>query len=440
MGVHRWCRLLVVCGACAMSLPWSWGGAGAAVASADPAPSSDAGARNGVPAGDTGSSNPSSMGSDTGPRDAAASGDAGRAEPPARGAPDRAGDGAEGSGKRHDAPDNTAVSVEVAARNATALAAEKDAATRAVVLTAKDVAAKGLPSKEDLKKVDTALNRVADLGIESERQKETSLGAGLVNASVSGLSDSNAPQWSLLADAAVTSLDFSQPTLSLGLERATPKTLAMVAFRKNAADNSVSGAAGDPAFGRTVLAPALASFSIATHIEWRLRAYIQCNTDCRLPVGIRQINTKKSAGLYFSGQAAYAKLIETGGTRPDGSAVSGYFSPLAVSVGGIYRLEGEMPDGAKLGTRKLGLAGYAGVTARVISGDLDGADRMSIFGTAKRYYGGVEAGAMVQIGNVLVDPKIIALTNNRDRIPGLTGLQLQISLSFLLPWTVLSDH
>lgn len=286
--------------------------------------------------------------------------------------------------------------------------------------------------------LEKALEDYAALKGSIEQQMETSKGVDTVITSVTGLTDSSAPEWSLLADAAVTSIDFSKPTLSLGLERATPWWLAMVAFKKNAADNSVNGTRGDPAFGRAVLSPALANFSVAAHLEWRPWAYLQCNTDCRSPQ--REINTKGSKGFYASVEASYAKLTDTSAMRPDGSAVSGYFSPLAVSAGFVYRLEGAMPEGFKLGTRKLGLTGYAGLAARVISGDLGNADRTTIFGTADRYYAGFELGATVQLGNVLVDPRVVGLTNDRSHIPGLTGLQVQVNLSFVLPWSVLGGN
>jgi len=334
---------------------------------------------------------------------------------------------------------------EAAARAAAAAAAEKLAAAAAAEKLAadKDAAANAAEATEvELKDAERAivqregaLNRFAKLRAESEDAKETELGATQVNGSATGIPDTNAPEWSLLADASVSSLDFSQPTLSIGLERAMPTTLALVAFRKNAADNSVTATKGDPAFGRAVLAPALASFSIAGRYEWRPSAHIQCPDDCRAPG--RKVTTKKSKGFYVTAEASYAKLVDSSAMRPDGSAVSGYFSPLALAAGVIYRLEGQMPYGAKLGTTKLGLAGFVGGTGRVISGDLDSADRAAIFGTSRRYYGGLEAGAMLQIGNVLIDPRVIALTNCHDRIPGLTGLQLQITLSFQLPWTVL---
>jgi len=246
-----------------------------------------------------------------------------------------------------------------------------------------------------------------------------------------GLSRSDEPEWALVADASVTSIDFSKPTVSLGLERATPYQLAFVAVRKNTADNAITANERDRAFGQGVLAPSLANFSFLTHYEWRPWAYIRCSDDCRRPGAI--VNTKKSKGGYATVEASYAKLTASNGTK-----ASDYFAPVAASAGFIYRLEGRMPDEVKLPTGRLGLAGYAGLTGRAIAGDLDEAGRRAIFGTSRRYYWGAEAGATIQIGNVMIDPRLTFLTNGDDRVAGLTGIQLQINLSFLLPWAVLA--
>lgn len=250
---------------------------------------------------------------------------------------------------------------------------------------------------------------------------------------ITGLSRSTEPEWSLVGDASITSIDFSKPSVSLGLERATPFGLVFVAVRKNATDNSITANQRDRAFGQGVLAPSLANFSVLAHYEWRPSSYIRCSLSCERKDAI--VNTKKSKGGYATVEASYAKL-----TASNGSMVSDYFAPVAGSAGFIYRMEGRIPDSVKLATGRLGLAGYAGLAGRVIAGDLDEAGRTAIFGTSRRYYWGAEAGATMQIGNAMIDPRITFLTNGHDRVAGLTGIQLQINLSFLLPWTVLGAN
>ena len=162
-----------------------WYGGGASAAAPDPASGSDAPVRDAAPADDAGAAKPPAAGSNAGAPEATAANTPAPVIPPASNA----------------------------AAQAAKLAAERAAAASEAALGAKEIAAKGAATKEDLLKVGAALNRVSDLGVETAQQKETSTGAALVNATVSGLTDSDL-QWSLLADAAITSLDFSQPTLS----------------------------------------------------------------------------------------------------------------------------------------------------------------------------------------------------------------------------------
>ena len=101
-----------------------------------------------------------------------------------------------------------------------------------------------------------------------------------------------------------------------------------------------------------------------------------------------------------------------------------------------------MPSGAKmLGSGHLMLSPYVGYSFRMLGGDLGATDRMRTIGAETKYLSGAEVGLSVQFGNIVFDPKLTFLSNGPDPdLDGLTGLQFQIHVSFVLPWTVLGGE
>jgi hypothetical protein len=125
-------------------------------------------------------------------------------------------------------------------------------------------------------------------------------------------------------------------------------------------------------------------------------------------------------------------------------------SPMAMSVGLVYRLEGHMPKAVSLGdSNRLGMNVYGGFTARMISGlhdkdhdkqhaENDMNQLVGLDGSTARQFWGIEGGVSIQVGNVLIDPHVTYLpyflASPEGTVKGLTGLQLQINLTFALPW------
>lgn len=248
---------------------------------------------------------------------------------------------------------------------------------------------------------------------------------------VAGLSLTSGPTWTLVGDAQASSdprassIDFSKPSLSLGLEYASPWTLAQVVVRKSTADDSITGAQHDPAFGRAALSPSQANLGMLVHYE-RGHA-LRCQPSC----DSNEIIVASTLRGYGTFEISEIKLTET---SPQMS--SGVLTPVAFSVGGIYRLEGRMPTGKQFGSDRLGINLYTGFTARALSGMHDG-DRSGILGSTSRWYFGIEGGVSLQIGNVLIDPHVTYLPpafGGGKSVAGLTGALVQIRMTFVLPW------
>jgi hypothetical protein len=125
----------------------------------------------------------------------------------------------------------------------------------------------------------------------------------------------------------------------------------------------------------------------------------------------------------------------------DANMQSGALVPAAFSIGAMRRLEGHMPTGKNLGSDRLGINVYGGATARALSGMSD-TDLGDMIRSTSRFFAGFEGGASVQVGNVLIDPHVTYLwpmSGNGKHVDGLTGAQVQIRLTFVLPWVFSGD-
>ena len=67
---------------------------------------------------------------------------------------------------------------------------------------------------------------------------------------------------------------------------------------------------------------------------------------------------------------------------------------------------------------------------RGIDDDLHDRLRTELLGSSRRVLAGFEAGATLQFGNFVFEPRATFLTNRDHHINGLSGLQLQITLSY----------
>jgi hypothetical protein len=171
-------------------------------------------------------------------------------------------------------------------------------------------------------------------------------------SSFTGISDSSAPSFTFLADANASSVDLDKLAVGAGLELALPFTLARITVRKST-ENTITRDVGSRAFGNSVLAPGTASFSVSGRYERRLRLY---HRGCKVGK-TAHIHSKFSHGPYGAVEAARVKLEAT---CSDGTLISGFVTPLALSVGYMARLEGRLPDGLNLGSSTAVVAPYAG--------------------------------------------------------------------------------
>ncbi|MBK9034618.1 MAG: hypothetical protein IPL61_25695 [Myxococcales bacterium] len=284
----------------------------------------------------------------------------------------------------------------------------------------------------DAKNAQDAINQAkaaANLRSTDDRPLQTTGG-------ITGLSRSTAPVWVLVADTNVTTLDVSQPSAGLGLEYATPFNLARFSIKKNVSESTLTAAAGARDFGRAVLRPATANFSLAIHAEHRFASYLRCRSDCyaKEDSDAAAVTSKWSWGAYATLEAA--DLNVTIQDAAEQTLASGHMVPLALTAGLTSRIEGVPPEALKSAGGGLVVSGYAGIGLRVISGDVPDGERALAFGTARRWVLGPELGVAVQFGTVIVDARLTGLSNFNDAIPGLTGAQLQAGLTFVLPWEV----
>jgi hypothetical protein len=183
---------------------------------------------------------------------------------------------------------------------------------------------------------------------------------------------------------------------------------------------------GSRDLGVAIDSPGTATFSVSGRYHRYFRAYIQ---GCRLKnQNERHIHTKWGHGVY--GSIEVARLL-VAATRSDTTVISGTITPLALAGGYFLRLDGRLPPSLNLGSQ-FALAPYVGVAVRAIDDDLHERLRTEILGSSRRMLGGLEAGATLQFGNFVFEPRATFLTNFDRHINGLSGSQLQITLSYSL--------
>lgn len=264
-------------------------------------------------------------------------------------------------------------------------------------------------------------------------------GHAVPSSSAGGLSASTEPLLTLIADAELSSLDPTAQAASLGVERGSPWTLARIRIRKNVGESSVRGERGDRAFARAVLSPQHSNVSLAAHYELRPWSYIGCSDDCSRPG--TKIHTKWGVGGAAEFEVAESLFIAK---QADLTEFARHAVPIAASLGGVIRYEGSMPDGVRFGgSSHVALSLQTGFAFRMIGGDLGETDRRKILDTPTRYLWGGEVAATLQLGNLVLSPRVTFLRSHRGDdgdpwdIDGLTGPQFQIAASYQLPFNVL---
>ena len=276
-----------------------------------------------------------------------------------------------------------------------------------------------------------------DVATRSSEEIATALG------NVAALGDSGVswgPQWDLLGDSSVTTLDPSKPSVSLGVQYVSPGRLVRIQLRKNVAESNVSAARGEAAFGKAVLDPGLSNLSVKLRFESRLFApYIVCKESACTDLKVDQIALRHGARFYgeFAAATATFKVQAKDQTAP-GLAETGV--PVAASVGLTYRVEGVMPGGAKFGSSALMLSPFVGAAVRALGGDFDAEKRRQLWDNSSSVFLGGEFGSFFQFGSLLFDARLTLLASTADRdahIRGLTTIQFQLNTTFLLPWNVL---
>jgi hypothetical protein len=269
-----------------------------------------------------------------------------------------------------------------------------------------------------------------------EKERESGIEVLQTTSGTTGLSRSLDPVWALIADSNVSSLDVSQPSASLGLEVATPFTLARIALRKNVSENTLTGAPGARDFGRAVLRPGLANFSLGLQVERRFRSYVRCRVNCREAASSDDavVTAKWGWGGFVGLEVADldVKVRDAG----DQAVANGHIVPIALTIGLSGRVEGIPPTQLKSAGGGLSISGSLGPSLRIISGDVSDGGRALALSTPRRVVAGGELAVAIQLGNVILDARLTALSNFDKPIPGLTGAQLQAGLTFLLPWEV----
>ena len=259
---------------------------------------------------------------------------------------------------------------------------------------------------------------------------------------------SSTPQWDLLGDASVTTLDASKPSTALGVQYVSPWTLLRVFVRKNLANSTVNAPLNDPTFGHAVLSPGLANVSIQLRVESSFdpmfAPHIKCNENQNCVNG-STIIVRYGPRAYVDvsmGSATFAVTppADTPAGAPAPHGISGI--PFAASAGLMYKVDGAMPGGAKFGSNKLMVAPYIGGAIRSLGGDFGDAERRALWGSNASTFAGGELGCFFQFGSILIDGHLTLLGATNDtglRVAGLTGSQFQMKLTFLLPWSVLGD-
>lgn len=269
-----------------------------------------------------------------------------------------------------------------------------------------------------------------------------------VTTSPQGIGGDQTPRWTIVAATAVNAIDIDSPSASLGLEYNVPLRTNRIFLRKDLSENEVTGAWGDRAFGRALLVPSLANFSLSLRSEFRpwllrLRCKVDCNSidaDTAKRDDEKSVVAQRSVGVYGSIEVGSATATAT---QPDGTTVSGHIVPIAMSAGLVYRHDGTTRLSSVLGNRVV-VTGYVGPTVRLIGSEMTDRERIQVLSTKAASFWGGEAGLGIQVGDVLIDYRVTYLDNYRSHndtpdphVPGLTGFQAQLSLAFMLPTEVL---
>lgn len=283
-------------------------------------------------------------------------------------------------------------------------------------------------------------------------------------SSAAGISFGEKPVWSLIGGSNVSSIDVTQPTVSIGIERVSPKIELRVTLRKNVATTSVSaatgGIAGERAFGHALLMPSLANLggSIRGFVRLRSTTYYDSKTsfaDWQKVAGNEKRDfdefcngqsttssadcyTRDTHYIYFDVDTAEAQFAVTGGVR---ALPATFVLPTKISAGYAFKSEGVLPQ-TFAGSSNVHLMPYGGITGRFVGSDMSEAARRIALGNASFAYYGLEAGLELQLSNVLINSEVTAIAPGatwEHRAPGISGLQFALTGTFILPWTVLGS-
>lgn len=249
---------------------------------------------------------------------------------------------------------------------------------------------------------------------------------------VSGISDAAEPTWTLVADADLKTLSADKLAAGIGVERAGTRTNIRLRIKTGLGGSSVDGDVEDLAFADAIANPETGGFGAALHAEYRL-SWIRCN-DCTKDD--RVIHTKFGVGLYADAAIARDQFKAT---REDMTVLSTRAAPIALAAGLVFRIEGKVPASLEITSKAIVLSLFAGGTARIMGGDLQEEERDELFGTRRARFWGGEIGASLQISNIVIEPHVLMLRGDDhvDHIDGLTGVQPELTIRYLLPWDIL---
>lgn len=320
--------------------------------------------------------------------------------------------------------------VAAAAAATTRAAEDTNEASAKTVEAAKEVEAKAAASK-------TAKQLEVEEAVAEEKADKVAKVATFGNEGISV-----DPQWDVLAGAAISTMETTQPQAGLGLQYNSSKYLLRLVVRRNLAGSSISGTPGEDVFGHAALNPALGEFSASLRGE--------------IGLGTPWIGLKRIARGGFRAYADFAVArdkLELNNTDSDGEkqTLRKLAVPLAVAGGLAFKIDGVMPEKRKFGgSQLLMLEVYAGPSWRVFGGDWNAAQRTLLWDKHHdgRNFFGAEVGAFLQFGSILLEPKFTWLgvtdggqpSGYRDsRVNGLTSCQFDMKVAFFVPWTVVGN-
>jgi hypothetical protein len=298
----------------------------------------------------------------------------------------------------------------------------------------------------------------------SEAKTQAADSAERVTVDPVGLAIGPDPLWAIIADANLNTLDVGSPTVGFGIQRTTSTTTLRLSFKKNAAASKVEAEAGSRDLGRAIASPDLANFGMSVHVEKRFGVYVigtdtlkSAKVQCLAPgskqdktltpaeeaegglqgQGLSKVvcHTRWAHGMYVDTALVSSRFTVTSDGKP---VTSAEVTPLKLSLGYMWSLQGTIPV-TLAGSNAASISLYAGATARFIVGDIQDGAREKIFGNKSVAYAGGEAGAQLQLANVLLTGELSALVPTQDWAiaPGLSNFQLFVRTSFILPWRVL---